>query len=496
MEWKSDSVFPNGKSKSFLLEAFFHHYDFGCTPNQYLEEIEFSKLQERNNEKNCHWIEDIDSKLVVTGLNIENPYTRIEIIKDGFRKIGTVTRKSIAARENQIKQGDDVKELFTPGRAIDDPLKFVGRYEHVRRIAETDLTHGRLFLISGERSTGKTSLARLLFSLFNGNMDVVDYYDLSLNSDFLNKCHSIFIDISSGISNTEQLAYSILSKLSPSKKSQTSITKKITLSAAGLAKYEQSYNLDIDKKSIIQNLSELFQLLQQENKKVVVVIDEFDLFEDSESFAKILRYWSSHGLVCFILGTGEKFKHLLSGHLSLARNAVPLTLSVLPEKEFKEIFYLAGTIAESIIKFDEGAINLLYKYSGDLPYFGQLFGYILVDILLANSLKEETHLADRENHVVYESDVNYMLELLKHYCSQFEEEALLLEENIPNGRLGLSNLAHGKSICSNTTETSMNNISWKENDVLLKSLIDVVDGKLAIIDPVLRQYVILTRCNA
>lgn len=494
MKIKSGAAYPNNKKKSFLYETHLHHYDFLCSPEEYAEEIEIARAQEKNEDKNCQWLSDVDGKIIVAGLDMDNPYVRIEITPDGFNKINAATKKSLAAKRNQVKGAKDVRKLFSPEKAIDDPLMFVGRHEQVKRIIETELDHGRLFLISGERSTGKTSLAKVLLHHFSGDENIAEYYGLSLSCEIQN-IFPMFIDISSGISNCEQLSQEIISKMDPEGSQVQNITNKFTFSAVGIAKYERSYGAGVEHKTAEQRLSGIFESLAEDGKIIVLVVDEFDLFEDAVGLAKTLRYWTSHGLVCLILGTGDKFNDLIEGHLSLARNVIPIELGPLPKSEFKEIFYLASAMAESVIRFDEAAINLMYEASGGLPYFGQLFGYIHVEIIKNNFETLENFyevISKREEYTIYNENVISMLNNIKEYCAQFESEVQEIVNHMPNGRESILPLASGQYSLLNADSSS---IEWLSKSGLVNSLVKNEGGQLRIVDPVLRQYIIISRRN-
>jgi hypothetical protein len=78
------STFPNGKRKSDLYDFFLTHWDFACSQKKYELDIEFIRIEERQNLKNCRWHRDSDGQLVVSGLDLRDKGARVLITRDGF----------------------------------------------------------------------------------------------------------------------------------------------------------------------------------------------------------------------------------------------------------------------------------------------------------------------------------------------------------------------------------------------------------------------------
>ncbi len=78
------SKFPNGKRKSDLYDCFLTHWQFACTQEEYEEDIELLRIEERTNNKNCRWRRDSDGQLVVSGLDLKDKGARVLVTPDGF----------------------------------------------------------------------------------------------------------------------------------------------------------------------------------------------------------------------------------------------------------------------------------------------------------------------------------------------------------------------------------------------------------------------------
>lgn len=96
--------YPNGKRKSDLYDFFLSHFDFGCSADEYAEELELILAEERLGVPNCRWFRDQDGRLVVSGLQLRDLTARVVIIPDAFvlavRPDATPTVFISYAREN------------------------------------------------------------------------------------------------------------------------------------------------------------------------------------------------------------------------------------------------------------------------------------------------------------------------------------------------------------------------------------------------------------
>lgn len=100
MEEFSGRTYPNGFSKSRLYEVYLSYRDFGCSPEEYGFEIEFTKIEEREGRENCCWARDSDGRLIVVGIQLGRRL-RLEITPNGFRELPSVMQVFISyARED------------------------------------------------------------------------------------------------------------------------------------------------------------------------------------------------------------------------------------------------------------------------------------------------------------------------------------------------------------------------------------------------------------
>ena len=501
MKEKTGNKYPNGRTKSFLYETCLHPFDFDCSQDKFSEDIAFIRKSEGYKQEVCSWKVDVDKKIVVTNIKLRNPHLRIEIYDEGFRKIPAATKRNKDAKRRRVKRSADINQIFCPNQAISDPLKFVGRTDQINSIVETDLTEGRVFFIKGERSTGKTSLCNTIINIFEGNKLTLGYCDLSLPIFCSNSFYPLYIDISSGYEDIESIIEKLLEVMNHVR-NYDDVTNKFTF-GLGAAKYERSMTRKLPMKKKIHLIHGVLEILKEADKHFVLILDEFEHFEEAKKFAKTLRFWTTQGVICFVVGTGEKFEELQSGHISISRNSVGLELSSLSSDEFKEIFYLAGTLAEPVFEFSAEALESLYFYSNGLPYFGQLFGAIILESLsikfgsIDNFFKQHYN---RQAYTVGLADIFQAVKLLPKHCTIYEEQCKSIESQIPGGKVALVKLAkEGIKFAISTpniclpAETQYINDDWIKPGSLLDAISDTKDGLMTISDPVLRQYIQLTR---
>ena len=501
MKEKTGSKYPNGRTQSFLYETCLNPFDFDCSQDKFSEDIAFIRKSEENNQEVCSWKVDVDDKLIVTNIRLRNPHLRIEIYDEGFRKIPAVTKRNKDAKKRRVKRSDDINQIFCPNQAITDPLKFVGRTDQISRIVETDLTKGRVFFITGERSTGKTSLCNIIVNIFEGNRSILSYYDLGSPIFSSNSFYPLYIDISSGYEDIESIIEKIL-EFMDHVSDYDDVTNKFTF-GLGPAKYERSVKRKLPLKKKIHQIHEALKILKEADRHLVLILDEFEHFEEAKKFSKTLRFWTTQGVICFVVGTGEKFSELQSGHISIARNSVGIELSSLSLDEFKEIFYLAGMLAEPVFEFSSEALESLFFYSNGLPYFGQLFGAIILECLSTKFGSTDNFFQlhyKKKTYTIGLADIFQAVKLLPKYCSIYEKQCKSIETQIPGGKISLVKLVkEGIRFAKNTphirlpSETLCIHDDWIEPGSLLDAVIITKDSLMKVSDPVLRQYIQLTR---
>jgi TIR domain len=111
-------TYPNGFSKSRLYEVYLSYRDFGCLPEEYGFDLEFTKLEEREGKENCRWSQDSDGRLIVAGLQLARN-VRLEIMPNGFREL-----TNIVGYDAFIAHASEDKEMVA--KPLAEQLKALG----------------------------------------------------------------------------------------------------------------------------------------------------------------------------------------------------------------------------------------------------------------------------------------------------------------------------------------------------------------------------------
>lgn len=157
MKILSGRTYPNGFSKSRLYEVYLSYRDFGCAPEAYAFDIEYTKLEEKEGRETCHWFRDSDGRLIVGGLRLARESIRLEIVPNGFREISKVARVFISyAKEDS----DAATRVYTRLRELGIDVWFDMESllpgEHWKaKIAEAIRSSDFVIALLSTRSVGK-----------------------------------------------------------------------------------------------------------------------------------------------------------------------------------------------------------------------------------------------------------------------------------------------------------------------------------------------------
>lgn len=501
-----DACFPNKMKKSQLYSIYLRHTDFGITPSAFEEELRYIQQTECMNDqiindaqkqKVCAWLKDVDGKTIVANLNLQNPYVRIEILPDSFKQIATATLRTKKAQKNKIKSVSELFHVFTPHKAINEPLKFVGRSEQVRKAISAIAGDGKLITIIGERSTGKTSFLKLLDAFFQGNKDILKFYNYDNSRVFPESFIPIRIDAASQKCNGDIFLKKIYEAASTNTDKLDKSTDEIKVKLPWFEmKSSKTYNsIEV---SPLEAVLQVIKSYHDQGVSFAIMVDEFDSFENPQEISSIIRQLCEYGTITCFCGSRKSMKSFIGGHFSVARHIVPIDLGPLSEKDFKEIFYLINLIAGDFIEFDDCAIDSIFYKSGGLPYFAQLFGYMTIKHLIdcedsIDSLAAK--IKANGKRTIYSDTIEKLSNCIKTECSQYEDIFLDMcsfleideETMIKFLQLKLSALEDPISKCIEAINKA------KEDDEFISKYLKIERDRLHITDPVFRQYLNISR---
>lgn len=290
-----------------------------------------------------------------------------------------------------------INNAFLPAKEIVDSQKFTGRKEYVNEAYQSLLSEGTNIAIVGNRGIGKSSLARQIINVSQGDNSLLEkleiYHDSKL--DFL----SIYFACGNSIQNTGELLNRLLTTrdcLLEWIYEIPSATKEIAKLSGGIeagipklasAKVGSDISTETTTVSSIQahNIETIFQnvisdLLKGKIAKdgILIVIDEFDQIKDTSGFASYLKSLATNtpGLKFCIVGVAQDIQNLMKEHQSSDRlfAGSVINLPAMNDNELTLIIRNAEVYINKHIIFQDSATNRILALSNGHPYIVHLIG--------------------------------------------------------------------------------------------------------------------------
>lgn len=257
-------------------------------------------------------------------------------------------------------------DVFTPTVPIEDKEFFSGRKKEMGKCEKTLTMLGTHIAIFGPRGIGKTSLAKTSVNVSN----IKHLFDkvIQIQCDEKDKYSTIALDIANRIDSGTCITQS----------EEYSATKG-KINAGILNLLGADYSTDSSQKTIKSNLARpdntrwlADDIIQ--TKKIVIVIDEFDLIDDSEKrrFAPLIKNLSdSRSLAKLVfVGVARTIDTLMGGHKSLPRSLKTINLPRLSNEEIDRI--IVNGANKLGLTFTKEAREKIVETSYGFPYFTHL----------------------------------------------------------------------------------------------------------------------------
>lgn len=287
---------------------------------------------------------------------------------------------------------NQIANAFVPAKEISDAKLFAGRQPQIKDALFALNTDGANIAIVGGRGIGKSSLARQLINIGQGNNDLLDkldiYYDSKL--DYL----TIYFACGNNIKSIDDLLirllttrdcllewiYDIPSATKELSKINGGLDFGLTKLGSDLSSETtsistiQSHEVDV----VFQNI--ISDILKSNIAKngILIVVDEFDQIENPEGFAKMLKSLATNtpGLKFCIVGVAQDIQYLMKEHGSSDRlfAGSVINLPSMNPDELNEIITNAEITIEGHIKFNQSARNKLVELANGHPYIIHLIG--------------------------------------------------------------------------------------------------------------------------
>lgn len=261
----------------------------------------------------------------------------------------------------------EAHSIFTPTQPVQLREIFSGRTDQLFEcinITEQVGLHGILY---GERGVGKTSIANMvhIISKTDEENSMVQKLECASTDTFAKIIRQVY----SGIKVTvvrQECGFG------------TEGATEESISLTKLLPEKPSY----DSKDVAT-------VLAQTNKKMLVILDEFDRLDQSifslSSFTELLKILSdTHVPVNFlIVGVGESVEQIIGNHPSIVRNLSQIKLGSMLDSEIK---HLVSTGMKKLgVLIDETLVNRIAEFSCGYPHYAHLLSLHAV----VNALRAE-----------------------------------------------------------------------------------------------------------
>lgn len=356
----------------------------------------------------------------------------------------------------------DINNAFSPAHEIDDPNKFIGRYEEIESLISGLSTDGSFISIFGLRGIGKSSIARQIKLIAEGNTILVrklglDYLVPKKGFDYmvhLVSCDSFIKDVTSLIKRIllgDDKNESIFNHNKNGDKRVVTFKQKTkALFSANLyavkggveGEDETTYEPRLTD-DLIQEFKQALSTTQKDNQDktgLFILIDEFDILKDKEGFASLVKTCSSKFVKFGVVGIGETTEDLIEDHASVGRQITSVLVKPMQEKELRQIILSAVNLLKKKITFEESVIHDIIKQAEGFPYFVHLLG------------KESIFLAFKRK--------------LECVCPLIYKEVL---DNLIGGKIQLTQEFRYAEVCRTSPEREflLKLFAYSENNVIL-----------------------------
>ena len=260
----------------------------------------------------------------------------------------------------------DVVAAFQPAKEISDPRRFSGRRAQLTAGAQLLLAGDHIF-VYGSRGIGKSSLARQLQIIADGNAQLLKEIESPLASESFDFA-TCFITRDESINNINQLLY------------------RLTIDEDCFAKFPYLHELfgapppfrdvpSLDPDRVSDFWRRASKIAQHHKNGLAIFVDEFELIKFHDGFASFLK--AGKDKVMFVVtGIANTEKELVRDHQSIERqlNTGKLPLEEMNENELRAVVDKAEKLIRDEIRFTEGAKQELVRCVRGQPYLLHLIG--------------------------------------------------------------------------------------------------------------------------
>ena len=291
---------------------------------------------------------------------------------------------------------DKIQSAFFPSQEITDPEFFVGRKEEIKNSMFALSESGSFIAIHGLRGVGKSSVAKQVKLIAEGNMVLpktlkIDKFSPKKGYNYLTH----YISCDKYMNSVGDLVKRILfgdnnnpSLFSLTKTGDRKINQiKETIKAGGSANLlgvkiegggseEISYTTHLSD-DLIQQFKTVLGTIQKDNQNktgLLIMIDEFDVLKDKSGFGSLVKTCSNDFIKFAISGIANSITELIIDHTSIGRQLHAIEVEKMPVTEMYGIIKRAEHHIGNKINFSAGARNVIIGQAEGFPYFVHLLG--------------------------------------------------------------------------------------------------------------------------
>ncbi len=288
---------------------------------------------------------------------------------------------------------------FFPGQHIDDPKWFAGRRLDIERALKSLCSPGASIVVFGERGVGKSSFVEMIKLIATGNSHLLfkfKFQEMFPPEKFKYKVISLECDAEAN--TTAKVLQRLITSPNGIKsivstridKVESTVRDKYLLDffkvfSSGFETEDKITTIEYKEDSIFEIFTNLIQSISKNvldpGEGLLIVIDEFDLVEDSSKMASLIKTLSKNNVKFLISGIAESYEQLIKGHVSIQRQLVYGRINILPmtSLEVGDLFNIVVENSKRQIRFESTFIDEVVEKSNGYPYFVQLFGQLALD---------------------------------------------------------------------------------------------------------------------
>ena len=300
----------------------------------------------------------------------------------------------------------DIENAFQPAREIDAADKFAGRQDAVSNAYYALISAGTNIAVIGNRGIGKTSLARQIENIANGDNTLLKRLDLPHDRrlDFL----TVYLACGNSIQNTNELLKRLLTTNSclgdwiydiPEARREVKtyspeVSAKIFGIGAKLSGEKTTETESVPAVSshsigtIFTNVCYAIITKGITLDGILIILDEFDQVQDPTGMAGILKSLATNvpKVKFCIVGVAQDIQKLMKEHESTDRLFAGSIIHLPPMsiEELTEIVRIAEASINNYIRFSDEATDLLTRLAQGHPYMVHLVGKYALRIAYQN----------------------------------------------------------------------------------------------------------------